>query len=545
MSVKPFLILILLSVAFIARGQHAPVNDTVLKGSTIEVIQAYKPEVKMAPKPEWVPQLPPADTTHPKFTYDIPQQTLYYTYSSLPLRPLALGKEVAPKPFPNYVKVGGGNLSTLYLDAGISGITGKDYETALHLHHISQSGDIKYQQSAVSGIEAEGVLHKDKNDWHASVIGERNQYGYYGGNQAVTFNGDSSKQTYTTLRAGADLKSRDDSNSTITYDPAVSASLYTAKLNTTETTININAPFTFRLDPTLDIMAALAGAFTNFSTNVGAAVVSTNNNYIEVLPGIQLHTTSLSGHAAAGLAYGNNSKGYLLPDVLAAYAIPDSKTIISGGFQAALRQNTYEQLSTENPFVTNYYLVKQTKTDEAFAAISGNSGDHFTFFGRISWWAYDSLPTFLNNTGDQKRFNVVYDDHLNAISFKAAIRYHVANKWSVGITGDFYNFYNGTEKQVWGQPSTTLKGDFMIFPAPKFTLTAYIALLGGIYAKDISNNVVALNTVTDMGVGAEYQVVSRLSVFAQVNNLLNDKYQRWLGYQAYGLNVYGGVRLKF
>src|SRR4051812_22485699 len=112
MHVKYFLVLSFLAGALSAAAQHAPGSDTVLKGSTIEVIQAYKPQIKQAPKPEWVPQLPPADTSHPSFTYDVPQQTLYYTYSSMPLRPLALGKEAAQLPFPDYVKLGGGNLST-------------------------------------------------------------------------------------------------------------------------------------------------------------------------------------------------------------------------------------------------------------------------------------------------------------------------------------------------------------------------------------------------------------------------------------------------
>src|ERR1700759_5696926 len=106
MSLKSLSILIRLIAPFGAMAQRAvPVTDTALKGSTIEVIQSYKPKVKQAPKPEWEPQLPPADTTHPVFTYEVPQQTLYYSYSSLPLRPLALGRDTTALPFRNYVKV--------------------------------------------------------------------------------------------------------------------------------------------------------------------------------------------------------------------------------------------------------------------------------------------------------------------------------------------------------------------------------------------------------------------------------------------------------
>src|SRR5579872_3014402 len=157
MSVRHLFIWILLGAAFGAKAQHA--QDTILKGSTIEVLQSYKPQIKQAPKPEWIPQLPPADTAHPTFTYDVPQQTLYYTYSSLPLRPLALGREIPRLPFANYIKLGAGNLSTLYLDAGIGSISGAHYETGIHVHYLSQMGDIKNQQSSSAGLEAEWLQH--------------------------------------------------------------------------------------------------------------------------------------------------------------------------------------------------------------------------------------------------------------------------------------------------------------------------------------------------------------------------------------------------
>ena len=111
-----------------ASGAYAQAGrDSVLKGTTIEVIQSYKPEVKQAPKPEFAAGLPPADTTRPRFNYEVPQQALFYTYSSLPLRPLALGKDSVKLPFANYIKLGIGNLSTLLLDAGIGGWRGPNY----------------------------------------------------------------------------------------------------------------------------------------------------------------------------------------------------------------------------------------------------------------------------------------------------------------------------------------------------------------------------------------------------------------------------------
>src|SRR5688572_13725463 len=95
----------------LAQAQQAAQKDTVIKGATIEITQLYKPEVTRAPRPEPVPVLPPVDTTAPALQYDVPSQTLLYSYSSLPLRPLALDAIEPARSFGNYIKFGGGNLS--------------------------------------------------------------------------------------------------------------------------------------------------------------------------------------------------------------------------------------------------------------------------------------------------------------------------------------------------------------------------------------------------------------------------------------------------
>ena len=545
MGVKPLFIFILLTTALAARAQQrAPANDTTLKGSAIEIIQSYKPQVKQAPKPEWIPQLPPADSVHPVFSYDVPQQTLYYTYSSLPLRPLALTADSASLPFRNYIKAGGGNVSTLYLDAGIGSISGKDYETAIHLHHISQQGDIQYQQSALSGIEAEGTVHKKETDWHATVDGERNQYNYYGyDHDLYKYAADSLKQVYTTARVCVDMKNKEDTVTGWGYHPAVNASLYNAKFSTHETTFGINAPLTYKIDSNLYLPLALSGTFTNYATTG----VSAANNIVALMAGVEVRQRQgINGHALLSLAAGKGGALNVLPDIVGTYTVPGPRLALSGGWLATLRQNTYEQLTTENPYLSPAYTPQQTRRDEVFANAAAGIGNHLGITARVSWWDYNSLATFLNDVGDQKQY---YIDYINAeaISFQGGVRYHVANVWSVGVTGDFYSFYGNTPVKVyvWGAPDVKIKGDFSIVPLPKLTVTAYLALLSGIWERNINGQPVKSAAITDLGGNAEYQVVRRLSAFVQIDNLLNEKYQRWAGYQSYGLNIYGGLRLKF
>lgn len=540
MSVKPFVTIFLLAAPFAAGAQHARNADTVLKGSTIEVLQSYKPRVKQSPKPGWIPQLPPADTSHPVFNYDVPQQALNYTYNSLPLRPLALGKNIEPLPFQNYVKAGAGNLSTIYADAGIGGIHGDNYETGLHLHHKSQKSGIKNQQTSLSGAEADGIFHNDAGDWHVSLAGARNQYYYYGYDHVLhDYPADSVKQIYTSIRATVDMQNKPDSNSRLYYHPAINASYYNARFKTSELSLGLDAPVTYRVDSTLDLLLGLKGALTNYKSDT----VTASNNYVELLPGLDIKTRHFTGHALLGLALGK-SKGYILPDLLASYKVPSTRFTMSLGYMAALRQNTYEQLTTENPYMRSQYQVQQRRSDEVFAQFAGSVGDHFSYSARISWWSFANMATFLNDTPDGKQFHVEYED-AKAISFQMGARYTVANVWSAGIAADYYAFNNISQPYLWHVPSLRIKADVMAHPIPKLTTTAYITVLGGMHARDLAFNNITLKTFADIGLGGEYQIIPRVSAFLDINNLLNNKYERWYMYPAYGLNIYGGLRLKF
>jgi hypothetical protein len=296
------------------------------------------------------------------------------------------------------------------------------------------------------------------------------------------------------------------------------------------------------VDGALDLQIRLAGAVTRYTNNIQ----KTSNNYIGAYPGLGVHADRLTGHIVAGLVR-SMDKNYFLPDVQGQYVAKKNLFSVGAGWRADLLRNTYEELTTENPYMMNNYTVVNGRRDEIYGQFYGRGGDHFSFSGRISWWSFENLPTFLNRfitANDGKFFTVEYQN-VKAISFQPGIMFNEANKWSVVVSGEFYYFYKKSSEFVWHTPSMKIKGDFIITPTPKLNCGAYVSLLGGIHAKDAFGDAVDVPAVFDLGGNAEYLIISRLSVFAQLNNLLNYKYQRWYKYEAYGINIYGGLRLKF
>src|SRR6185437_14247137 len=50
---------------------------------------------------------------------------------------------------------------------------------------------------------------------------------------------------------------------------------------------------------------------------------------------------------------------------------------------------------------------------------------------------------------------------------------------------------------------------------------------------------------TDANAGVEFKITRALNLWFQMNNIFNNKYQRWNQYQVYGFNVLGGIVFSF
>ena len=49
----------------------------------------------------------------------------------------------------------------------------------------------------------------------------------------------------------------------------------------------------------------------------------------------------------------------------------------------------------------------------------------------------------------------------------------------------------------------------------------------------------------DLNAGVEFRITRQLNLWFQMNNLFNDKYERWHQYQVYGFNLLGGIVFSF
>lgn len=513
-----------------------------LKSATIEIIQSYKPEIRVDVKREAVPLLPPVDTATANVNYTVPSQSLSYGYFALPLRPLALAKDSAERSFSNYVKIGGGNLSTLLFDAGIGSISGKNYGLALRLHHLSQAGKITDQKTSLSGVEADGTYRTSKHVWNGGINVSRQVYNLYGFNDVRVVPNPTVKQMLNGAELHADMQRINDGTKWV-YHPSIKGSFLIDALYGTEYRASIALPLSYAIKENLHFITGLSGAYAHMNQSVA---ISTNSNTAQLLLGVDYKNGPISLKAVMQPTIGRLNTWYLLPDISASYSVPKTQLSVFTGWQGTLRQNTLSQLLYINPYLRyNSNTLEQTHADEVYGGVKTNIGNHFTVNGKVSWKQYDNMPLMINDTGYNTRYFMTTYDKVKALSFEGSVRYQMGNLVSVGLSALYTSFNTTIQKRAWHEPGIKLNADLIVHPIPKLTVTANMAIMDEIYAVDKGNTTVKLKSISDLSFGAEYIFIPRLSGFVQANNILNKSYERWYGYQAYGFNIFGGIRLKF
>jgi outer membrane cobalamin receptor len=112
---------------------------------------------------------------------------------------------------------------------------------------------------------------------------------------------------------------------------------------------------------------------------------------------------------------------------------------------------------------------------------------------------------------------------------------------------NFNYYYYGTEKfeKPFHRPSIDLTFSNSFVIQERFVAAVDLFLLGGMYAQDSFNfnEVTKLPTIVDLNTKFDYLLSDQFTCFVQLNNLLNQNYQRFLFYPKQGLNFLVGVNV--
>lgn len=185
----------------------------------------------------------------------------------------------------------------------------------------------------------------------------------------------------------------------------------------------------------------------------------------------------------------------------------------------------YKQMKDEHlyyAYMLDYYMLETTIVSP-------------TAISNVSNALYANLKTG-HLGGSLKTTLIPYTD----LTFKA-----VAYSYSVDKYTDTTNTTSvPSQKKAWGLPSFSLGANADFAFIDKLILGFDYQLQTG--RKTFSSDqILNMKNVSELNLKASYKIMDWISIYGKVNNVLNQKYEKFYGYTLQGINVLAGVSMKF
>lgn len=524
-------------------------KDTLKKTSTIDINSAYKPVLRNAVKINFSATHIHADTTLPNLTYNVPAQNLFYAYQPIPLKPLALQQDTnLYLGLRNFVKAGYGNLATPYISAGFSFGDGQHFLANVYGEYISSKGKLLYQDYSRLHVKATGSYFLPGNEVYAVVDAKLNEnflYGYDTG--FYKYSKKDVRQQFQNLSAKVGIRNTRTGEFGINYNPSLAVSSFTNVNKLNEISFVLTAPvekqfgeaFTFKVEAKADV--------TSYNTkNLLPNNVKINNNVFQVAPALVFSTPRFSINGGITPTW-DNGKFIWLPNVFAEAQILEKKFSFQAGWVGRYIKNTYRNLSEVNPYLKPMTAQLNTKEVEFYGGIKATLGNHFNFNAKAGYVTYTNLPFFINDTAtDGKAFVISNESSVKDLRIHGDVSYVSKDKLTAtaGITYNGYVLMKDNKK-AWNTIPMEFNASLRWWAFKQVLLKADFYAFSGSFYLDKGNVARAFKPGSDLSAGIEFKINKTFSAWMDVNNILNNKYQRWHNYEVYGLNLMGGVRVNF
>ncbi|MEP7279540.1 MAG: hypothetical protein ABI813_12900 [Bacteroidota bacterium] len=535
---------------FLAGASFA--QDTTVKKRTIDITSSFKPVLREAVKINFSAAAPVVDSSRPALTYTIPQQNLLLGYLPAPLKPVALQIDsVNAWKYSNYIKVGVGNIHIPYAQAGFSFGDGQHSFFNVFAKGYTSKGKLPFQKNNYTAVSAAGTVRTAGNlEWNGGLGFKSEDYFFYGYNPTtLVFTKEQLRQRFQSYEAKLSLRNMEPTEFGLIYNPNVKIGVFGGNNFTgkaTETNTLLNLPFTKSFGETFSFNLGLTADLTHYKPVAANAI---QNNLYYVAPAVHVKTENFSLTAGVSPAW-DNKLFHLLPNIMADIVTNDQNFTLQLGWIGYYDKGSYQRFAGINPWITEPVSLMNTRAQELYAGIKGSLLDHISYSAKIGAIQYRNMALFVNDSTDGKTFNTVYSPSLQAIKMHGEIAWTQGEdlNWTNSLTIIRYSNVKG-QLAPWGLSPLEVTSSLRWQMFKDFFLKGDLYGYGGApYQSKLAPNIykdVRGQSGVDVDAGVEFKVTKALNLWLQMNNIFNDKYQRWHQYPVYGFNILGGIVFTF
>ena len=524
-------------------------ND--LPSENVTVLNNFEAQLAESERVDLLPTLPQPDTSKSSQTYYVPTKILPVDYPPPKIRPIAMRSEKLQKVYNGYAKAGVGLPNSFYGEGSYRVFLDKKLDLGFGLrHHSANQRSVENQRFMENSVNANGTYYFDQG---FAVQGDlqyaANDFYYYAyslvDSVAENVNVDrlDVRQRYSLFEA--DFSLFNGSRTVGDFDYDVGANVYTLNDDyaSSELGFNIELEATKWIQGQHAFDVVLLTDFTRFSDT---AVQNLNNFYLQ--PAFTYHGDFFKAKIGANVV-SHDDEFFVFPDAEVSVNVANNYIIPFIGATGTLQKNTMRTLTEYNPFLNTRLDIANTRFQHYYGGIRGDA-KILEYSGQFGYQQADGLALFLpteplDTVNFRQRFDVLYD---------TVTIYNILGTVSADLLDDLtvvgtinQNIYNTTtQEKAWHLPALTVNGTLIYTTMEdQLQVKAELFFENGVPFINSAGEADRLNSLFDISLGAEYFFTDNIGGFLQINNLANNRRERWQGYPTFGLNVLAGVSARF
>lgn len=531
--------------ALLAVGMVIAIEAQPIPAENFDIVKNFDARLLETNKLSVPPTLPPLDTTSKRQRYEIAPRPLMLTYPAPQLRPLGMKAVKEAKPNNGYVKFGAG-LPGAILGEGGYYIGGSDkFDGKLWVRHHRLNNDKKIENQRFFDTDAlaqANIYFSEALAAEAHVGYSFDRVHFFGyDRENASFSDERTRQDFKTFNIGGRLYSAAQNDADFTFNIAPSLYILTDYYANKETGAVVDLDATKWFAEKHPLRLRLAVDLTKFTDTVTTTL---NNIYFQ--PSFAFHHEIFKLKIGANIV-SHRDEFTVFPDAELGLRIIGDGVQLFAGATGDLRKNTFRTMSAYNPFVDiRASQLRNTHYMNFYGGVRGNFG-WLDYTGQAGYGRARDLALFqaFAPLDSITRFRTVYDTAA-IVNLQGTVKVKITE--SVTLIGTLSQnvFDLNNEQAPWGLPRT--EGNFGAIVS---LLDKRAKVRGDLYIADgiPFNGRDGLRTRTqalfDLNLGGSYHFTDNIGVFADVNNLLNIRRQRWIDYPMFGMNFVAGITARF
>lgn len=568
-----FSVVTLLSVSVVCAQDRTTENDT-LDTQVVNIVKAYTPTISDAFKIKETPTLNDENTGVKKeVKYNIFSIPVASTFTPAKGKAATVDKAKAIKFYDNYASLGFGSYTSILGEVYLNHELSRSETIGGYLSHHSSQGGIKdlLLDDDFSKTNLNANYRKQLRDLSWEIDGgfELNSFNWYGLPQpfydASTVGESDVKHSFYSGYVGG----RVDFDEAILSNASLKFRHFGDDRSSGENRFVVGTEFEI---PVQDqkISTQVGIDYLGGSFDKGFYVDETinyGNISASIAPSYQLIQDELTVNLGVEFVYFNDteagdSKFYVYPNINASYRLVDELLIAYGAIEGGLSQNSYYDYSIVNPFVSPTLFI--TPTDQQYNASLGikgklsnsmsyNVSGHYYAENNKSLFSTNSIAIAPNEAYHYgNSFGIVYDK-VTTVSFGGELQVDINRNFKLGVKGEYFNYSTDEAEEAWNLPDlkASVFADYQIdenwFAGASIFYVGerqdQFKIDGGVIP--VEPQKIILDAYFDANAHVGYKVNDRLSVYAKVNNIAGENYQRWLNYPVQGIQFLAGATYQF